>query len=314
MTADVHRWSQAALLAGLLAACAVGAGYAQQPVPVARHVEDTWLEGSVAGAAVRVFFGPAGWPLEEGTLWGAYFYTREWALIPLEGHREPSGAIVLYEGDPGTAKDQRARFELNLTQGPIVSGTWATADRSRTARVRLRTIPQPPPYEKAIARPRTFDDPQWPFTFTYPNGWSLKVSASTFLLQSADPFDMLFDNRLECERGEGLPPRPAAGAPPTEFHGAFYLGHDGWVAASEHSVTPFCDEPNSECTTPTTRSSGDAVFMGVATSYRSYNPWGYAGMADAANYLVVDGNRWAFCVDRALDSPDRIVLRASKRR
>ena len=72
----------------------------------------------------------------------------------------------------------------------LLGFTWATAGRSRTARVRLRTIPQPPPYEKAIARPRTFDDPQWPFTFTYPNGWSLKVSDSTFLLQSADPFDM----------------------------------------------------------------------------------------------------------------------------
>jgi len=54
MTAGVRRWSQSALLAGLLAALPVGGGYAQQPAPVARHTEDTWLEGSVGSAAVRV--------------------------------------------------------------------------------------------------------------------------------------------------------------------------------------------------------------------------------------------------------------------
>ena len=251
-----------------------------------------------------MYIGPAGWPLKEGLLWGAYFYTRVGTLIPLEGHREPSGAIVLYEGDPSAPHDEQPRFELTFAAGTAVSGTWTRADTQRTVRVRLKRVPQPAPFEKAIARPRTFDSPEWPFTFTYPDGWSLRYSDASLVLQSPDPFDLLFDNRLECSRGEGLPARPAAGEPATEFRGGFFLGHDGWLAPSDESPNPSCDQPESKCAAPPARSAGSARFMRTTTGYRSYNPWGYAGLAEARSYLVIDGSQWVHCVDRLLDSPD----------
>ncbi len=259
-----------------------------------------------------MYVGPAGWPLKEDLLWGAYFYTRDWTMIPLEGHREPSGAIVLYEGDPGTSQELRPMFELNVTSGTVVSGTWKAPDSQRPTRVRLKTIPQPPPFEKAIARSRTFARPEWPFSFAYPDGWSLQDSGERFVLQSRDPQDMMFGNGLDCERGVDVPPRPPAGAPPKEFRGAFYQSDEGWVVASEQSVTTLCDEPDSDCTAPLTRSDGSATFMSASGAYRSHNPWGYAGIAEANHYLIVDGNRWAFCFDRLLDSPDRIKLNPSR--
>ena len=145
----------------------------------------------------------------------------------------------------------------------------------------------------------------------FPADWSLQVTGTTLLLQSADPLDMLFSNSLECQRGGSLPQPPLAGTLPVPFEGSFYRAHDGWVVPSRMGDS--CDEANSKCAKPSTRRIDDAVLMDTRMGYRSHNPWGSAGLAEANEYLVIAGSGWAHCIDRALNSPRRIELRGAAR-
>jgi hypothetical protein len=110
----------------------------QQPPPPDEDMPDSWFEGTIGdNLRVRMYVGAAGsggFP-QGTTLWGAYFYTSQWKLIPLDGARLPSGIVRMFEGEsPGPAArspdnpDGRALFDLNLTPDRTVSGTWTSAD------------------------------------------------------------------------------------------------------------------------------------------------------------------------------------------
>jgi len=284
---------------------------AQKPAPGKAALDDTWLEGTVGRAPVRMFVGPGGFPLPDGHIWGAYFYTRAWEFIPLDGERLASGVIRVYEGDPTLPQKSRAHLDMTL-DSTGADGTWTSADGARKLPVELHKIAKPPLFKDAMAHPKTFADPNWPITFTYPDTWSLKNSGTSLVVQSPDPFDMIFENQVECERGTHPPPPPAAGEPPKEFRDGFYRTRDGWVVAK--STTQLCDEPDSKCVAPHARSSRRAVLMDADIGYRAHNPWGFAGMGEAVGYLAIDGDRWAYCFDRVFDSRDRISLSSTDKR
>jgi len=294
-----------------IAACLLMLGIwaqAQEPAQPLKGLQDTWLEGTIGRQAVRMFVGPGRFPLQEGRIWGGYFYTRAWEFIPLEGESLPSGVLRVYEGDPSIPQSGRARLELTIDSSGA-DGKWTSADGARTQPVELRKMAKPPLFKDAMAHPKTFADPAWPITFTYPDSWPLKNSGTSLVVQSPDPFDMIFENQVECERGTRLPPPPADGEPPKEFRDGFYRTHDGWVATTR--TVEFCDEPDSKCVAPHTRSNGRAIIMDADISYRAHNPWGFAGMAEAVGYLAIDGDRWAYCFDRVFDTRDRISLSPS---
>ncbi len=62
------------------------------------------------------------------------------------------------------------------------------------------------------------------------------------------------------------------------------------------------------------RQVGSTVLMSAEVGYRAHNPWGYAGISEAREHLVIDGAEWVHCFDRLLDSEDRIQPRTMPRR
>lgn len=278
------------------------------PAAVTPRFDDTWLEGTIGkNLHVRMYVGAAGFPERDG-LWGAYFYTSQWTLIPLEGPDPSSATVVLHEGNPILDEAARPRLELNFASRPRVTGTWTSADGARVLAVRLRVISQPPSYDRAITHPRVFNDPRWPIAFEYPDGWSLQLSDTTLRLQSPDPEDMLFENRLECERGRGLPAPPRPKAPPVMFRWPYYRTSGGWVVSPDNFVA--CDDPEQQrsCAAPEARSSARSVLMQTDTGIRVYSPFGYGGAGDSEAYLAIAGQEWAQCADRLLP-PGSIRLR-----
>jgi hypothetical protein len=293
----------------LVASIGVAAqAHQQPPLPPDEDMPDSWFEGTIGNnLRVRMYVGAplwtAGFP-REATLWGAYFYNTQRKLIPLDGATLPSGIVRLFEGardNPGG----RAVFDLNLTQHTTVSGAWTSADGVRRLPVRLRRIAKPKAYANALRNPRTFQDPRWPFTFKYPAEWSLQVTRTTLQLQSADPLDMLLGDSLYCERGGKLPQRPRAGTLPVPFEGSFYRAHDGWVVQSD--MLDSCDESDSRCVKPNTRRRDATVMMDTSMGYRSHSPWGYAGLKEASEYLVIAGSAWAHCIDGAFEGGQQPV-------
>lgn len=265
---------------------------------------ETWLEGRVGGDTVRVFIEAAGSPKESG-LWGFYYRTKDWTPIPIEGEELAPGSIQMYELDPRLDSRNGSRLDLTLATRDI-TGTWTSSDEGRTLPVRLRRVPQPASYQVALKKsPRRFADPRWPMEFPYPAGWLLQVSASKLLLRSPDPLDMMFDNVLTCKRGRGLPSATVE-VPFKHFMGSFFRTPDGWMVAS----APMSDCPGHSCKAPSIRRVGSTLFMRSEIGYRSHNPWGYAGIADADEYLIVAGSEWAHCRDRLLDSDTRIQPKA----
>lgn len=267
------------------------------------------MAGVIGQTTIRLFVESAGFPKNEG-LWGVYYYTRYRTPIPIEGERLSIGTIRLYEGvDNGDALPPRSRprLDLEMSDPATVTGTWTSADGRRRLPVRLRRVQQPAGFEIAVRTPRLFANPRWPIELTYPAGWFLQVTSTMLTLRSPDPEDMLFDNLLECERGRGLPRVPVGDEAPELFQGGYVLTRDGWRV---DSGLVSCDGRN--CA-PETRRIGSVLFMSAETGYRSRNPWGYAGIADANEYLVIDGNEWVHCFDRVLDSKDRIRIRSAAR-
>jgi hypothetical protein len=269
---------------------------------------DVWLEGTVGSAAVRAYVGDAGYPKEDG-LWGMYYYTKYWLPLTLEGGWTSPGQVRLTEGDPGNAR-AKPRFDLKMSQSPLVEGTWTSADGQQVLPVKLRRVPKPPPFEVAIRRARRFEHPKWPITLSYPAGWRLDASDGKLTLRSPDPEDMLFRNELDCVRGTGLPAPPRSGEPPVEFEWPFFRGESGWLAGT--GLSGECESDT--CKPPESRQAGAGVFMKASMAYRSHGPWGYWGLAEASAYLVVVDDEWARCSDRLLDADTRIRVVGSGRR
>jgi hypothetical protein len=267
------------------------------------------LEGTIGQNAVRLFVETAGYPKEAG-LWGMYFYTRYWTPIPLEGEQLSANSIQLLEGDPSDSP-LRPRFDLTMS-GEAVTGTWTSADGRRGVPVHLRRVAQPAAYDTAIRNAQRFTDVRWPMEFSYPVGWFLKVTGTTLVLRSPDPEDMLSDNVLTCERGRGLPSAPPPEGEPVHFQGSYYRTHDGWRVEEAPGPGANCDD-GPTCASPTVRKVRSTLLMSAEASYRVFGPWGYGGLADSREYLVIDGSEWAHCFDRLLDSNDRIQPRAKPR-
>jgi hypothetical protein len=276
-------------------------------VPEGSRFPQTWLEGTIGqSATVRLFVEPAGYPKMSG-LWGMYYYTRYWTPIPLEGEHLSPDTIRLYEGEPNGNSPSRPRFDLNVSEPATVTGTWTSGDGRRTLPVRLRRIAQPAAYETAIQNSRRFADTRWPIEFNYPAGWFLEVTGKKLVMRSPDPKDMLFRNFLECARGRGLPSVPVVEEAVVHFQGSYYRASEGWRVDTGPGPGPDCEgREGRNCETPKTRQAGSAILMSAHIYYRSYGPWGYAGIAGAREHLVIDGSDWVHCFDRLLDSDDRI--------
>jgi hypothetical protein len=291
------------VLAATLAHVQVAAQNTPATVQQSGELPETWLEGRIGGnAAIRMFLETSGYPKENG-LWGMYYYTRDWIPIPLEGERLASGRIRLYEGDPGRNVGTRARFDLDVSDA-AATATWTSADGTRTLPVDLRRVARPASYEAALKSARRFGDRRWPIELAYPTGWFLEVTGTKLVVRSPDPRDMLLGNVLECERGRGLPGMPGMGAPAEHFRGSYFYTRTGWQV--EGSPGPGAECKSESCRAPKTRRSGSVLLMSAEIAYRSYNPWGYAGIADAREHLVIEGSEWVHCFDRLLDSEDRI--------
>jgi hypothetical protein len=302
---------------GLLCGCVALAAVLADSRPIAQtatpagqqpaELPETWLEGNIGRRSLRMFLEAAGWPKDDG-VWGVYYYTDDRFPITLEGERLPNGVIRVYEGDPGDSREDRARMDLSF--GSAVTGTWMPADGGKTLPVRLRRTKQPAPFEIAVRNARRFANPGWLMELTYPAGWFLEASGTHLKLRSPDPQDMMFDNALTCNRGRGLPRVPGANEAAVEFEGSFFRTHDGWRI--EGSPTAHCERDS--CVVPKTRQVGTMIIMSGEASYRSHNGWGYAGIAETIQYLLIDGEDWVHCVDRLLDSDSRITPRPASAR
>jgi len=252
-----------------------------------------------------MFVEAAGYPKNEG-LWGVYYRTDDWTPVPMEGEELEPGRIRMFELLPSLSSRTGARLDLTLPKRGDVSGTWWSFEEGQTRAVRLRRVPQPPSYETAITKKtRRFADPRWPFEFSYPADWLMSASAESLVLRSHDPQAMLSGNTLTCERGSGLPVA-SPDEPFKEFRGSYYRTRDGWMVAAG----PASNCPGSSCEAPKTRRHGATLIMSAATSYRAHNPWGYAGIGEGMQYLIVAGNEWAHCFDGVLDSEARIQPKA----
>ena len=294
-----------------LVCCLWGVGVAQSTStasPSPQHLGDMWLEGNVGGEAIRAYIGDAGWPKSSG-LWGAYYFTKNWSAIPLDGDWTAPGRVRLTEGVAGDAGAKR-RFDLNISQPGAVEGTWTSADGARVLPVRLRRVPKPAPFEVAIRRPRQFADSKWPMRLSYPDGWRLDVSSTELTLRSPDPLDTLFDNELHCVRGGGVPSPPRPGDPPVEFSRPFFRGDSGWLVAAGLSA----DCTTAACQPPESRATEAGVFLKSSVEYRSHGPWGYMGLAEASVYLIVVEQTWVRCTDRLLDVDTRISVAGRPKR
>jgi hypothetical protein len=273
---------------------------ARAGAPVRDDLPPTWLEGDIGGNPVRMFIEAGGWPKEDG-LWGAYYYTRDWSPLMLDGTRLADGTLRLSEGEPGPSVEGRPRLDIKI--GTTVTGTWTSGDGVPKLPVRLHRRKQPLRFEDAIKSPRRFADPRWPMQLQYPAGWRLDAGETDLTLRSPDPQDMMFGIMLQCERGRGLPPAPGAGDAAREFKGFFYRTPDGWRI--EGNPAHECDDVES-CPVPETRRAGAVILMSGETSYRSHNAWGYSGIASAREHLVIAGEEWVHCTDGLLDSDSRI--------
>ena len=253
-----------------------------------------------------MFIEAAAYPRLEG-LWGVYYRTSDETPIFLEGEELAPGRIRMFELSI-VASRTGARFDLTLTKRADVAGTWWSFEEGQTFAVRLRRVAKPLSFEAAVKqKPRRFADPRWPFEFSYPAGWLLSASADKLELRSLDPQEMLYDYALTCERGSGVPNATAA-EPFITFRGSYYRTRNGWMVAA----APTYDCPGDGCVAPKVRQHGSTVIMSAATAYRVYSPWGYAGIGEGTEILVVAGNEWAHCFDRALDSEARIQPRAPR--
>jgi len=284
-------------------------GGAQSPIAAQPAIlGDVWLEGTVGREPVRAYIADAGWPKSTG-LWGAYYFTKNWAGIALDGLWSAPGRIRLNEGDPDTA-GAKPRFDLTTSHPSSMEGTWTSADGVQVLPVKLRRMSKPAPFEVAIRRPRQFADPQWPIRLTYPVGWRLDVGATELTLRSPDPRDTMFGNELSCVRGRGVPVPPRRGDPPVNFQWPFFRGETGWLADAGTSG----DCTDVDCKPADARSTRAGMFLKASAGYRSHGPWGYMGLANAEFYLVVVEQTWVFCKDRLLDTDTRIGIADQRQR
>jgi hypothetical protein len=235
-----------------------------------------WLEGTVGSGRVRMHLERGG-----AVVAGVYYYTRHWDPLLLRGEWLGEGELRLTEQKPDDT--ETGRFEGVLgTRG--FEGHWISPDGKKRWPVRLRSVPAPGcdgggPW-------KTFDDPSWAFTFSYPASWRLTIVKGAAVLTCPDPSPMLFDGSgvVQVEAGAGFSSFEEGEQPFARCRGQWFI--------ADMASCP-CDDLGTLCApvAPQLR-DGLTVLRGGGSSRTYCRGGSYVGLGWRENHLVLLGDRW----------------------
>jgi hypothetical protein len=297
---------------GVVAVVAACAGDARaQLCPAEPELEESpaskhWFEGTIGRSPVRVHFERGG-----KVVVGVYYYVR---------HRKPLLLVGGWAGEGEIRLSERTatQTETGVIEGRVgpdgFAGTWASAEGNKRLPVRLRTVPEP---GCDGAGPwRTFNDPRWPWTFSYPASWRIDVSDHYVELTCPDPALMLYeDTAVNIRRGDD----PAT---VEDAHSMFLwcpeAGRHRWMMSTESQVDCACpgqerpasqtrdaededsdqegerDAEGSDFCVPAapTTSFGMTVLEGSANGRGYCTFGGYVGVTGDSEHLFLRGTSW----------------------
>src|SRR5688572_6755371 len=223
------------------------------------------------------------------TVYGVYYYERFKQPIVMTSEPAPNGYLALGECEPcdaPAAPHHRLLLKVDSPDAPTLTGTWTSADGTRTLPVTLRRVGEFVT-DAPITRLQKFTDPRWPIEFMYPAGWFVSVTSRELLVQSPDPEDMVWRRELACDQGRGVPRVPARGEEPVEFDYPFFRTSSGWQVDTWMGMEAADVERY-----------GTAIHMSSDVTNKGAPLWPSPGLFEETRHLVVSGDRWVSCTER----------------
>lgn len=264
--------------------------HALEAAPQAQY----WFEGSIGKASVRLYLDRGG----DGVVGLFYATTGEWKPTLLGGEWNSAGVSLQGESDDHAPRGHlQGRIEKNA-----FLGNWRSAQEDRVEPVHLSAIPQPGCDGKGSWK--SFNDPKWPLSFSYPASWQVQQKNGHLQLVCPDPEAMAYDSAVTVEVGTGAP------------RGAGLLQHcaDGWKYGS------LCDcsnEQTEDCHVPKmTLAAGKMLLDLDETEWRVYcRNEGYVGQGYGEHRVVLLQRNWAeiYATGRGSEIVDRIAQSVGSR-
>jgi len=171
--------------------------------PSARY----WLDGVIGSKTARMYLDRGG----SGVVGLFYEPNGDWKPVLLGGMWKPS-RIDLSAWDDGAAFEPETSAPIGHLQGQLADnvllGQWMPAGNDHAEPVRLSVVPRASCAGKG--KWKRFDNPKWPFSFSYPASWKLVEKkepwgSSYIRLICPDPEEMAYDTDVTVSEGLGDP-------------------------------------------------------------------------------------------------------------
>lgn len=153
------------------------------------------LQGMVGSRTVKMYLNRAGSD-SDGLF---YFLEGDWTPVFLFGDWKPDGFEF-----SGESKNQKptGRLQGQLADN-LLLGQWTPAGSDRAEPVRLLVVPKTSCDGKGAWK--RFDNPNWPFSFSYPASWHIKEEHGYIHVMCPDPEEMVYDTDVTISEGLGEP-------------------------------------------------------------------------------------------------------------
>jgi hypothetical protein len=215
---------------------------------------------------------------------GLYYYTKHWVPLLLRGEWRGEGDLRLTEQ---TSDGTKTGVLEGVLGGGGFKGSWSRPDSSKRWPVQLRSVRQTGC--NTFGAWKQFDDPAWPFTFSYPATWHLEQQKDGWVrLSCPDPEPMLFEDGgvVQIGRGEGLAPFQDGGY-------GFTVCRRRWFINTADQGGCVCDDLDAMCVPVTPAQRGGLTVIEGGGDDRNYCRGGhYAGQGTHESRLFLRGDRW----------------------
>jgi hypothetical protein len=160
-----------------------------------------WLEGVIGSKNVKMFLNRGG----SGVVGLFYEPVGDWTPVLLGGMWKSRG-IDLTAGTDSDA--YHSLTPIGRLQGQLANnvflGHWTSKGADHSEPVRLSVVPEIGCDGKGEWK--TFDSPNWPFSFSYPASWHIKEEKDYIRVMCPDPETMAYSFDVYIAEGVGEPP------------------------------------------------------------------------------------------------------------
>jgi len=255
-----------------------------------------WFEGTIGQKHVRMYLERGG-----GAAVGAFYDTADWSPLTLGGRwiDEGEGAVELIARNEWDFEGGSLKGELS---GRGLSGVWSSSKEESQVGVHLKEVEQPRCDGKGAWK--SFEDRNWPISFSYPASWHVSVSGDSVSMVCPDPSLMVYDG-YEID----ITQRPAANNATTDF---VQCG-DKWI----YGYACQCGDAKRCKTAPASERDGITILNGDDRDWPVYcRGGGTLGGGSGRREILTFGDAWVVVEGQGppAELVERIVGTAKKRR